>query len=175
MATFSAHTASPPPPSRTPAGSQASSRHASIAPRTTSARGPLAWLQLYGLFADRNNPLAYHWDLLGGLPQQLGVREVLGVGRVVAGRNGGVRKPSGEATTLRASFQARSFPASARRGRPPSRAGGLISSNPLVEGRVCGVWVSSPHHSTFLQEGAEYSARVLNRTYPSLAMQNSKW
>src|SRR5256884_5788865 len=43
MATFSAHTASPPPPSRTPAGSRASSRHASIAPRTTSARGPLAW------------------------------------------------------------------------------------------------------------------------------------
>src|SRR2546429_4506316 len=43
MATFSAHTASPPPPSRTPAGSRASSRHASIAPRTTPARGPLAW------------------------------------------------------------------------------------------------------------------------------------
>src|SRR5262249_5622843 len=43
MATFSAHTASPPPPSRTPAGSRASSRYASIAPRTTSARGPLAW------------------------------------------------------------------------------------------------------------------------------------
>src|SRR6266446_2718068 len=43
MATFSAHTASPPPPSRTPAGSRASSRHASIVPRTTSARGPLAW------------------------------------------------------------------------------------------------------------------------------------
>src|SRR5437867_9236099 len=43
MATFSAHTALPPPPSRTPAGSRASSRHASIAPRTTSARGPLAW------------------------------------------------------------------------------------------------------------------------------------
>src|SRR5207249_1026040 len=33
---FSAHTASPPPPSRTPAGSRASSRHASTAPRTTS-------------------------------------------------------------------------------------------------------------------------------------------
>jgi hypothetical protein len=30
-------------PSRTPAGSRASSRYASIAPRTTSARGPLAW------------------------------------------------------------------------------------------------------------------------------------
>jgi len=43
MATFSAHTASPPPPSRTPAGSRASSRHAAIAPRTTSAHGPLAW------------------------------------------------------------------------------------------------------------------------------------
>src|SRR5215471_4535456 len=43
MAIFSAHTASPPPPSRTPAGSRASSRHASIARRTTSARGPLAW------------------------------------------------------------------------------------------------------------------------------------
>ena len=43
MAIVSAHTASPPPPSRTPAGSRASSRHASIAPRTTSARGPLAW------------------------------------------------------------------------------------------------------------------------------------
>src|ERR687887_321532 len=43
MATFSAHTASPPPPSRTPAGSRASSRYASIAPRTTSAHGPLAW------------------------------------------------------------------------------------------------------------------------------------
>ena len=42
MATFSAHTASPPPPSRTPAGSRASSRRASIAPRTTSARDPLA-------------------------------------------------------------------------------------------------------------------------------------
>src|SRR5260221_57422 len=43
MATFSARTASPLPPSRTPAGSRASSRHASIAPRTTSARGPRAW------------------------------------------------------------------------------------------------------------------------------------
>src|SRR5215207_4607665 len=43
MTTFSAHTASPPPPSRTPAGSRASSRHASIPPRTTSAHGPLAW------------------------------------------------------------------------------------------------------------------------------------
>src|SRR5438132_8059205 len=43
IATFSAHTASPPPPSRTPAGLRASSRHALIAPRTTSARGPLAW------------------------------------------------------------------------------------------------------------------------------------
>src|ERR1051325_5025604 len=37
MAPFSAHTASPPPPSRTPAGSRASSREASIAPRQTSA------------------------------------------------------------------------------------------------------------------------------------------
>src|ERR1700739_2857999 len=43
MATFSAHTASPPPPRRTPAGSRALSRPASIAPRTTSARGRLAW------------------------------------------------------------------------------------------------------------------------------------
>src|SRR5262249_13798913 len=43
QATFSAHTASPQPPSRAPAGSRASSRHASIAPRTTSAHGPLAW------------------------------------------------------------------------------------------------------------------------------------
>src|SRR5262249_35293867 len=43
MATFSAHTASPPPRSRTPAGPRASSRHASIAPRTTSAHGPRAW------------------------------------------------------------------------------------------------------------------------------------
>src|SRR5438132_14250724 len=43
MATFSARTASPLPPSRTPAGSRASGRHASIAPRTTSARGPRAW------------------------------------------------------------------------------------------------------------------------------------
>src|SRR5829696_7648847 len=43
MGTFSAHSASPPPPSRTPAGSQASSRYASIAPRTTSAHGPPAW------------------------------------------------------------------------------------------------------------------------------------
>src|SRR5512134_1722214 len=43
MATFSAHTASPPPPTRTPPGSRASSRYASIAPRTTSAHGPLAW------------------------------------------------------------------------------------------------------------------------------------
>src|SRR5439155_13786202 len=43
MATFSAHTASPPPLRRTPAGSRALSRHASIAPRTTSAHGPLAW------------------------------------------------------------------------------------------------------------------------------------
>ncbi len=42
MATFSAHTASPPPPSRTPAGSRASSRHTSRVPRTTSARGPPA-------------------------------------------------------------------------------------------------------------------------------------
>src|SRR5262245_7635260 len=43
LATFSIHTVSPPPPSRTPAGSRASSRHTSIAPRTTSAHGPLAW------------------------------------------------------------------------------------------------------------------------------------
>src|SRR5258707_11671351 len=43
MATLSAYSASPPPPSRIPAGSRASSRHASIAPRTTSAHGPLAW------------------------------------------------------------------------------------------------------------------------------------
>src|SRR5438132_13676275 len=43
MATFSAHTASPPPPSRTPPGLRASTRHASIAPPTTSAHGPLAW------------------------------------------------------------------------------------------------------------------------------------
>jgi hypothetical protein len=43
MATFSAHTASPPPPSRTPAGSRAATRHTSIAPRTMSVRGPLAW------------------------------------------------------------------------------------------------------------------------------------
>ena len=43
MATFAAHTASPPPPSRTPAGSRASSRRASIAPRTTWAHGPLTW------------------------------------------------------------------------------------------------------------------------------------
>src|SRR5688572_956431 len=42
-ATFSAHTASPPPPSRTPAGPRASSRHASIAPRTTSVHGLLFW------------------------------------------------------------------------------------------------------------------------------------
>jgi hypothetical protein len=43
MATFSADTASPRPPSPTPAGPRASSRHASRVPRTTSARGPLAW------------------------------------------------------------------------------------------------------------------------------------
>ncbi|ADO70199.1 Monooxygenase, FAD-binding protein [Stigmatella aurantiaca DW4/3-1] len=43
MATFSAHTASPPPPSRTPADSRASSQHASIAPRTRSAHGPRNW------------------------------------------------------------------------------------------------------------------------------------
>jgi hypothetical protein len=43
MATFSARTASPPPPSRTPAGSPASGRYASIASRTTLARGPLTW------------------------------------------------------------------------------------------------------------------------------------
>src|SRR3982074_2219349 len=43
MATFSARSASLPPPSRTPAGLRASSRHVSIAPRTTSAHGPLAW------------------------------------------------------------------------------------------------------------------------------------
>ena len=41
--TFSPHTASPPPPSGAPAGSRASSRSASIAPRTTSARGRRAW------------------------------------------------------------------------------------------------------------------------------------
>src|SRR5712692_8866723 len=43
MAIFSADRGSPPPPTRTPAGSRASSRYASIAPRTTSARGPPAW------------------------------------------------------------------------------------------------------------------------------------
>jgi hypothetical protein len=42
-ANFSAHTASPRPPSRVPAGSRASSRPTSIAPRTTSARGRPAW------------------------------------------------------------------------------------------------------------------------------------
>src|SRR5438093_8279955 len=41
--TYSAHTASPRPLSRTPAGSRASTRHASLAPRTMSAHGPLAW------------------------------------------------------------------------------------------------------------------------------------
>src|SRR3954462_3504589 len=42
LATFSAHTASPPLQSRTPAGSRASSRRASIAPRTMSAHDPLS-------------------------------------------------------------------------------------------------------------------------------------
>jgi hypothetical protein len=54
MAIFSAHIASPPPPSRTPAGSRASSRHASIAPRTTSVRGPLAWA-LHGKHAPQED------------------------------------------------------------------------------------------------------------------------
>jgi len=42
-AIFSAHTASLPSPSRTPSGSRASSREASIVPRTTWARDPRAW------------------------------------------------------------------------------------------------------------------------------------
>src|SRR5438045_7097731 len=42
-ATFSVHTAAPPPLSRAPAGPRASSRHALIAPRTTWAHGPPAW------------------------------------------------------------------------------------------------------------------------------------
>src|SRR5262245_10251279 len=44
-ATLARHTASPPPPSRTPAGLRASSRHASIAPRTTEGSDP-AFLRL---------------------------------------------------------------------------------------------------------------------------------
>src|SRR5262249_16761012 len=43
LPTFSAHTAAPRPLSRTPAGSRASNRHASIAPRTTWAHGPPTW------------------------------------------------------------------------------------------------------------------------------------
>src|SRR5437773_3688177 len=43
MATFSAHTASPPFFFQAEDGIRDSSRHASIAPRTTSAHGPLAW------------------------------------------------------------------------------------------------------------------------------------
>src|SRR5262245_58236379 len=42
FATSFVHTASPPPPSRAPAGSRASNREASIAPRTASVRGPPA-------------------------------------------------------------------------------------------------------------------------------------
>src|SRR5690242_1852095 len=42
-ATFSAHTASPPRLSRTPAGSRASGRHTWIVPRTALVRGPPAW------------------------------------------------------------------------------------------------------------------------------------
>src|SRR5688500_2463797 len=43
IATFSARTASPRCLSRAPAGSRASSRVASIAPRTTLAHGPRSW------------------------------------------------------------------------------------------------------------------------------------
>ncbi len=42
-ATVSAHTASPPRPTRTPGGSRPSSRHALTAPRLTSARAPQSW------------------------------------------------------------------------------------------------------------------------------------
>src|SRR5262249_45393203 len=42
-ATFAAHSASPPPPQPTPAGSRASGRRASRVPRTTSGRGPRSW------------------------------------------------------------------------------------------------------------------------------------
>src|SRR5262249_4065042 len=41
--TVSAHTASPPPRSRTPPAPRSSNRHALIALRTTSAHGPRAW------------------------------------------------------------------------------------------------------------------------------------
>ena len=54
MATLSAHTASPLPPSRTPAGSRALNRHASTAPRTTSAHDPLAWLHDELVFIDQS-------------------------------------------------------------------------------------------------------------------------
>jgi hypothetical protein len=43
QAIVSAHTASPPPPTRTPTGSRAASRYTLIAPRTVSARGLPAW------------------------------------------------------------------------------------------------------------------------------------
>ena len=43
LATFSAHTASPRPPSRTPAGSRVKSTCFDSPPRTTSAHGRLAW------------------------------------------------------------------------------------------------------------------------------------
>jgi hypothetical protein len=48
MSSFSARTASPPPPSRSSAGSRASSRQTSMAPRTTSGPGPPAWLHQPG-------------------------------------------------------------------------------------------------------------------------------
>jgi hypothetical protein len=54
MATFSVHTASP-PPSRTPAGSRASSRHSSIALRTRSVRGPLAGLHHQLVLVDQSH------------------------------------------------------------------------------------------------------------------------
>src|ERR1700737_1805682 len=73
MATFSARTASPLPPSRTPAGSRASSRHASITPRTTSARGPRAW------DARRRPPRRFHHFVRHPAKEKgIGLVEVLG-------------------------------------------------------------------------------------------------
>jgi hypothetical protein len=71
MATFLAHSASPPPPRRTPAGLRASSRHASIARRTTSVHGPLAWVYHEFVFIDQSKFRQRHRELHACCEQSL--------------------------------------------------------------------------------------------------------
>src|SRR3954463_2588068 len=89
MATVSAHSAAPPPPSRTPAGSRAASRETARAPRTMSARGPPAWAaprtRTHRSIPAPPTPagasrlqrtVPYPPQLLNGLPQMIAAHEL---------------------------------------------------------------------------------------------------